>query len=397
MLLLERRWGTSINPAKAEIKDDLEAYEDDDEEPNLIPETEDDVDGAGKLINQQPMYDKILNAEVQFQHNGQMSSGKVTQRALGPDGRTVGTYDENPILNSVVYDVEFPDGQIKEYAANVIAESMLTQVDSDGYSSPLMEGIVDFEKDEATAIPRSEGAVVTGRGQKRLRKSTVGWKLLVRWRDGSETWIPLKDMKESHLVETAEFARARGIDNEVAFAWWVPYTLKKRDVIIASITSRVRKITHKYGIETPRTIEQAYKLDEKNGNTFWRDSLGKEMHNVGIAFEVLEQGQQEPVGWKKVTGHLIFDVKMDLTRKARWVLDGHKTPDPIHSTYAGVVSRESVRIAFTYAALNSLDVTAADIRNAYLQAPSSQKDFIICGPEFGFNQAGTIWGKECRT
>ena len=81
---------------------------------------------------------------------------------------------------------------------------------------------------------------------------------------------------------------------------------------------------------------------------------------------------------------------MDFTRKARWVLDGHKTPDPIGSTYAGVVSRESVRIALTYAALNGLDVFAADIRNAYLQAPSSQKDYIVCGPEFGLENEGKV-------
>ena len=79
---------------------------------------------------------------------------------------------------------------------------------------------------------------------------------------------------------------------------------------------------------------------------------------------------------------------MDFTRKARWVLDGNKTPDPIGSTYASVVSRESVHIALTYAALNDLDVFAADIWNAYLQAPSSQKDYIICRPEFGVENIG---------
>jgi hypothetical protein len=94
------------------------------------------------------------------------------------------------------------------------------------------------------------------------------------------------------------------------------------------------------------------------------------------------------VGWSKVTGHIIFNVKMDFTRKARWVLTGHKTSNPIGSTYAGVVSRESVRISLTYAALNDLDVMAADIRNVYLQAPSSQKDCIICGPEFGLENKG---------
>jgi hypothetical protein len=61
---------------------------------------------------------------------------------------------------------------------------------------------------------------------------------------------------------------------------------------------------------------------------------------------------------------------MNFTRNPRWVLDGRKLPTPEGSTYAGVVSRESVRIALTYAALNGLKVCAADIRNAYLQAPS---------------------------
>ena len=52
--------------------------------------------------------------------------------------------------------------------------------------------------------------------------------------------------------------------------------------------------------------------------------------------------------------------------------------------------RESVRIAFTYAALNDLSVFAPDVRNAYLQAPSSQKDYIICGPEFGLENIGRV-------
>ena len=112
------------------------------------------------------------------------------------------------------------------------------------------------------------------------------------------------------------------------------------------------------------------------------------MFNVGVAFEILEEGQAAPLGWSKVSGHLIWDVKMDFTRKVRWVLDRHRTPDPIGSTFTGVVSRESVRIAFMYAALNDLQVFVADIHNAYLQAPSSQKDYVVCGPEFGIEKLG---------
>jgi hypothetical protein len=77
---------------------------------------------------------------------------------------------------------------------------------------------------------------------------------------------------------------------------------------------------------------------------------------------------------------------MEGTMGARWAQDYESKRG---STYAGVISKErNVRIALTYAALNDLDVMVTDIRNAYLQAPSSQKDYIICGPEFGLENQG---------
>ena len=56
----------------------------------------------------------------------------------------------------------------------------------------------------------------------------MGWKLLVKWKDGSESWIKLSDLKESHPVEVAEFAKACGISDQSAFVWWVPYMLQEQ-------------------------------------------------------------------------------------------------------------------------------------------------------------------------
>jgi hypothetical protein len=160
------------------------------------------------------------------------------------------------------------------------------------------------------------------------------------------------------------------------------------------VKSRVRRTTHKYGIEMPAPgrdiVQNAIDLDRKNGDTFWMDSLAKEMRNLNIAFEYLELGEKAPPGWFKASGHIVFDVKMDFTRKARWVKDGHKTPDSTTSSFAGVVSRESIRIGLTYAALLGLPVIGGDIQNAYLQAPSSEKHFIVCGPEFGTENVGRV-------
>ena len=341
-------------------------------------------------MNQLPAYDRLLNAEILVQAEEGQVSGKVIKWVFGPDGKVTGKYDNKPYLNSFMYEVEIADGRIKEYGANIIAENMLTQVDSDGFGLSLIEGIIDYKRDDSEAIPKTDKYITTARGQRRLHKTTAGWKLLENWRDQSESWVKLSELKESHPVEAAEFAKSRGIDDESAFAWWVPHMLKKRNTIISAMKMRLQKTTHKYGIGIPTSINPAMEIDRENENTMWKDALALEMFNVGVSFEILEEGQAAPPGWNKASGHLIWDVKMDFTRKARWVLDRHKTPDPIGSTFAGVVSLESVRIAFTYAALNGLQVFAADLHNAYLQAPFSQKDYVVCGLEFGIKNIGKV-------
>ena len=77
---------------------------------------------------------------------------------------------------------------------------------------------------------------------------------------------------------------------------------------------------------------------------------------MSIAFKILDSSENLPVGYSKLSVHMMFDIKLGLTRKARFVADGHLTPDPIDSTYAGVVSRETVRIALTYIALLGIDI-----------------------------------------
>ena len=74
------------------------------------------------------------------------------------------------------------------------------------------------------------------------------------------------------------------------------------------------------------------------------------------------------VRFKDIKGHLIFDIIMDgkLIRKARFVAGGHMNDPPASLTYYNVVSRDIVRIYFTLAALNGLDIWAFDIGNVYL-------------------------------
>jgi len=78
-------------------------------------------------------------------------------------------------------------------------------------------------------------------------------------------------VKESHLLQVAQYVINNGLAEEPAFAWWVPHTVKKRDRIIKAMKKRYFRIHQKYGIEIPKNVQAAQALDAKMGTTFWVD------------------------------------------------------------------------------------------------------------------------------
>ena len=138
----------------------------------------------------------------------------------------------------------------------------------------------------------------------------------------------------------------QGIDNDPAFNWWAHAVLRKRKHIIALVKKRTTcflKKTHKFGIEVPRSVAEAYALDKKNGNTLWADSIAKEMMNVRTVFKILANRDKVPIGFQRMRCHMIFDIKMeDLRRKSRLVAGGHMTDAPATTAFASVISSQTV-------------------------------------------------------
>jgi hypothetical protein len=87
---------------------------------------------------------------------------------------------------------------------------------------------------------------------------------------------------------------------------------------------------------------------------------------------------------------MVFDVKLDLVRKARFVAGGHQTDPPKESVYSSVISCDSVRLAFLIAALNDLETLSADVQNAYLNAPTKERIYMTAGPEYGQGKEGRL-------
>jgi hypothetical protein len=127
-----------------------------------------------------------------------------------------------------------------------------------------------------------------------VRKTTKGWHLCVEWKDGTTSWERLADLKERNPVEIAEYAATKSLLNTPDFIWWDPHVLQTRTRIIASVTKRYHKWTHKFGIGVRKSWDECVKLDKENDNTLWQDAVRKEMKNVRIAFKILNGEESVP-------------------------------------------------------------------------------------------------------
>ena len=72
------------------------------------------------------------------------------------------------------------------------------------------------------------------------------------------------------------------------------------------------------------------------------------MHNVSTSFKILEDNDFFLLNYKKVTGYILFNVKIDFNHKSHWLLDVHTTLVLVESVIAYELSRKSVRISLTY-------------------------------------------------
>ena len=136
---------------------------------------------------------------------------------------------------------------------------MYTMCDENGDHILLFDAIVDHKKNNK-AMTRTEKKFVDSKGKRQYKRSTKGWEVFVRWKNGSTTWEKICDFKEFYPVQTAEYIATNDIDTEPAFNYWVPHTLKKRDNIISLVKkrqTRYMKKTHKFGIEMPKTVKEA--------------------------------------------------------------------------------------------------------------------------------------------
>ena len=238
------------------------------------PEVEDIAEGAVYP----DVYDTFLNAEISIWNEREEKRGRVVKCARGNDGQPIGRRHPdrmfNPEMGTREYIIEFEDGTSDRLMENIIARNIFSQVDAEGKRYTAIKEIVDHRKNRHT-IDRDDGMIWTWSGQLRNKITTAGWELLVEYNDGSADWFKLKDLKDSNLIKLAEYAVANRISDEPSFVWCVPKIFRKRNRIIKKFKSRYWKVTHKFGVRLPHSIDKEFRVDRDTNTTFWTKAIKK--------------------------------------------------------------------------------------------------------------------------
>ena len=141
-----------------------------------------------------------MKLSLPYGPDSELKHAQVKKRAINHEGNPIGKAHNNPLIEMRQYEVEFSDGDLENMTANLIAENTISRVDDAGHDKIEDHGVLEC------AIPRSEGTYLTKQGVKRRKRTNRGWDLLVRWKDGSSNWIPLKDLKASYPIKVMEYA-----------------------------------------------------------------------------------------------------------------------------------------------------------------------------------------------
>ena len=208
--------------------------------------------------------------------------------------------------------------------------------------------------------------------------------------DWGVTFEPLSVIAADDPVTCAAYAKQHDL---LALEGWQTFrNLAKRDRVFArpikqSKARQVRRSqTYVFGHLIPRNYMEAMQFDKEN-------KIVNGMMPLMQAYKVFQKWDKTildkhkrvmnpPKGYHKIKLHLVFAVKFDGRCKARLVADGHLTLEPFENIYSGAVSLRNLRLVIFLDKLNNLDIWGAHIGNAYLEAFTDEKLYIVAHPEF---------------
>jgi hypothetical protein len=93
-------------------------------------------------------------------NNASTALARVVKHVVGPDSKLIGEYNDNLLLNSLLYKCKIDDGTVKEYAVSTIVSNIVIESDEDGFSSLILYHIVDH-KSSGKAVKMADKCFLT--------------------------------------------------------------------------------------------------------------------------------------------------------------------------------------------------------------------------------------------
>ena len=218
------------------------------------------------------------------------------------------------------------------------------------------------------------------------RKGKIHVRMKVGWKTESPSWINYDALMRQCPYLVIHYVKVHDLQRHKRFQW-VNEIPEEREVHLAKVfaaSARDNTPIYKFGEIVPRNVAHALYLDKLNGNNAWQDAMDTEIGQINEykTFRLPRKGEDLSI-YTRIPYHIVFDVKFDLRKKARLVAGGNHTDPPKEDIYSGVVDLMTVRMGYMIAALNDLQVCAADIGNAFLNGKTREKVYIKAGKEFG--------------
>ena len=130
--------------------------------------------------------DNLIGAQVPLPNKyGLPLLAIVKKRKLNFKGEPVRSLNLSLILDSRIFELEFPDGRIEEYSVNVILENMVDQVKSNDWDASLFDEFISARKDKKIAVEKGERAFTIVDGIRKPIITTKGWNIQIKCKDGS--------------------------------------------------------------------------------------------------------------------------------------------------------------------------------------------------------------------
>ena len=223
--------------------------------------------------------------------------------------------------------------------------------------------------------------------------------------DRGDTEKPLSIIAADDPVTCAAYAKKHNLLNLPGWRRFKNIAINQISLTRAINQTKIRQVrrstTYQFGYLIPRHYKHALELDRLNSNGRWYDAPKMEMDQSNEYKVFKDHGTAKydpkskwiinaPQVYQRIKVHLVFACKHEGCHQAQLVAAGNLTPDPMDSIYSGVVSTRSLILPIFLASLNNMEIWGADIGNAYLEAATKEKIYIVAGPKFNKLQGNIL-------